>query len=96
MPSPISHKKITRSHSSLIEAAEGIVKKAIQMNEVTKISFGIIKKINIGKPRIKFLTITGGVKAIVRGNAYVQEIYFYTNDTKNTIEILTKTFHARY
>ena len=93
MPSPISHKKITRSHTSLIDAAEGLVKKATQMDEVSKISFGIIKKINIGKPRIKFLPITGGVKAIVRGNAYVREIYIYTNEPSLISKTLTDIFN---
>lgn len=93
MPSLISHKKITRSHTTLIDAAEGIVKKATQMSEVSKISFGIIKKISVGKPRIKFLPITGGVKAIVRGNAYVQEIYFYTSDKSGVSKTLTDIFN---
>lgn len=92
MSHSFTHKKITRSHTSLIEAAEGVVKCASQMTEVSKISLGIIKQINVGKPRIKFLPINGGVKASVRGNASIQEIFIYTSDTEKTVQILTKLF----
>ena len=92
MSSPISHKKITRNHTSLIDKAEGVVKKATQMSEVSKISLGIIKKINVGQPRIKFLPITGGVKAIIRGNTYIQEIFIYTSNTDKIIKTLTDAF----
>ena len=65
------------------------------MDEVSKISLGIIKQINIGKPRIKFLPINGGVKAVIRGNASIQEIFIYTNAPANTIKILTKLFEDK-
>jgi hypothetical protein len=92
MPHSFSHKKLTRSHTTLIEAAEDIVKKATQMIEVSKVSLGIIKQISVGKPRIKFLPITGGIKATIRGNASIQEIFIYTNDPKKTIGVLTELF----
>lgn len=90
-----SHKKLTRSHTTLIDGAINIVKHATTMTEVSKISLGIIKKISIGKPRIKFLPITGGVKSIIRGNAYIQEIFIYTNNPENTTKALTKIFEGK-
>jgi hypothetical protein len=95
MPHPLSSKKITRSHTTLIDGAINVVRHAVKMPEVSKVSLGIIKKISIGKPRIKFLPITGGVKAIVRGNAYVQEIFIYTSDDKKTVAVLTKLFENK-
>ena len=95
MPHPLSSKKLTRSHTTLIDGAIRVVKRAVEMSEVSKVSLGIIKKISIGKPRIKFLPITGGIKAIVRGNAYVQEIFIYTSDDKKTVAILTKFFEGK-
>lgn len=95
MPHPLSHKKLTRSHTTLIDSAIDIVKHAVEMPEVSKVSLGIIKKLSVGKPRIKFLPITGGVKAIVRGNAYIQEIFIYTKDDKKTIAVLTRLFEGK-
>ena len=84
---------MTRSHTSLIEAALPVVKKASQMPEVSKISLGIIKQINIGKPRIKFSTITGGIKAVIRGNASIQEIFIYTKESDLVSDTLDKLFN---
>lgn len=95
MSHSLSHKKLTRSHTTLIDGATKVVKQAVEIPEVSKVSLGIIKKISIGKPRIKFLPITGGIKAIVRGNAYIQEIFIYTKDSKKTISILTKVFEGK-
>ncbi len=90
-----THKKLTRSHTSLIEAAESVVKRATEMSEVSKISLGVIKSISVGKQRIKFLPMTGGVRAIIRGNASIQEIFIYTMDDDKTIKILTGVFESK-
>jgi hypothetical protein len=95
MPHPFSHKKLTRSHTSLIEAAEEVVKHATEMSEVSKISLGVIKSISVGKQRIKFLPITGGIRAIIRGNASIQEIFIYTTDENKTIKVLTELFEGK-
>jgi hypothetical protein len=95
MSHPLSHKKLTRSHTTLIDSAIDVVKCAVEMPEVSKVSLGIIKKLSVGKPRIKFLPITGGIKAVVRGNVYIQEIFIYTTDNKRTTTILTKLFEGK-
>lgn len=84
-------KKITATHTSIIEAALPVVEAAERLLEVTKISLGIIKQIGIsrGQHRIKFQPITGGWKLTVRGSSSVQEIYIYSEsavDTKNSLE----------
>jgi len=91
----LTHKKLTRSHTSLIEAAERVVKRATEMPEVSKISLGIIKQISVGKPRIKFLPMTGGIRAIIRGNASIQEIFIYTTDEDKTVKVLTELFEGK-
>ena len=95
MPTKFSSKKLTRSHTSLIEAAEDVIKYATEMSEVSKISLGVIKQITVGKQRIKFLPITGGIKAIIRGNASIQEIFIYTKETKLVTKTLTSFFENK-
>lgn len=75
-----THKKITRSHTSTIAKAEEVVAMIQKLPEVTKISLGIIKHIGVGKPTVKFHEITGGFKAVIRGNISIQEIFVYTKD----------------
>ncbi|MEI6042037.1 MAG: DUF2103 domain-containing protein [bacterium] len=95
MAPKFSSKKLTRSHTTLTDAAGVIVKHASQMPEVSKISLGIIKPISVGKQRIKFLPITGGVKSIIRGNSSIQEIFIYTKEPKTTIKVLTDYFNSK-
>ena len=85
--------KITGSHSSAIEAAIPVLKKADKIDEVTKISLGIIKVINRANNRsIKFSPIIGGIRAVVRGNISIQEIYIYTESPDHTEGELKKAF----
>lgn len=86
--------KITDSHSSTTEAADEVIKAAQKLKEISKIGIGIIKqtKSKGGKRGIKFLPITGGVKATVRGSGTVQEIYIYTKDVAFVTHYLSKIF----
>ena len=95
MSHSFTHKKLTRSHTSLIEAAEDVIKRATEMSEVSKISLGVIKQISVSRPRIKFLPMTGGVRAIIRGNASIQEIFIYTSNPKDTVKTLTNLFENK-
>lgn len=79
MPKP-DHKKITRSHTSAIEKAADVIAVIQKLPSVTKISLGIIKHIGVGKPTVKFHPITGGFKAVIRGNISIQEIFVYTKE----------------
>jgi hypothetical protein len=75
-----THKKLTRSHTSAIEKAEEVVAVIQKMPAVTKISLGIIKHIGVGKPAVKFHAITGGFRAVIRGNISIQEIFVYAKE----------------
>lgn len=85
---------ITDSHSTTTEASEEIIKAAQKLKEISKIGIGMIKttKSKGGKRAIKFLPITGGVKAIVRGSGTVQELYIYTSDIVFVTHYLSKIF----
>ena len=85
--------KITRAHCTVTPTAAKLVDEAHRLDEVQKISIGIIKHIgNGGERRLKFLPITGGIKAKVRGNAAVQEIYIYTRQPFTTRNKLLLAF----
>lgn len=76
--------KITKNHTTVIEAAARLVDRACELPEVTKVSLGIIKVIGKGMPNLKFLPINGGWRLVVRGNLGRQEIFVYTNDPEKT------------
>ena len=84
--------KTTRSHTSATEVSNEIIQAAEKIKEISKIGIGIIKitKSKGGKRGIKFLPITGGVKAVVRGSGTVQELFIYTNEIELVKEYLLK------
>jgi hypothetical protein len=85
--------KITNSHSTLTEVAEKLVYEAIKSPLISKIGIANITHIGGGgRKSLKFLPITGGIKAVVRGSGSVQELYIYTNKSTETKAELTKIF----
>ncbi len=84
--------KITNSHSSLTETAEKLVVKAVKLELISKISISTITHVGGGRKSLKFLPITGGVKAVVRGSGSVQDIYIYTTNPEVTKFDLEKIF----
>ncbi len=78
--------KLTRSHTTLIDAAVPVVEFLQNRPEVSKISLGLIKVIGKGPQNIKFHTLTGGWKLVIRGNISIQEIVVYTNSPESTRE----------
>ena len=84
--------KITCSHSTITETAAKVIQAAHTLDEVTKISAGIIKHVGGGEQRLKFLTIVGGIKAVVRGNGAVQEIFIWTKNPAETERTLLASF----
>ena len=85
---------ITDSHSSTTDASAEIIKQAKKLGSISKIGIGIIKvtKSKGGKRSIKFLPITGGVKASVRGSGTVQELFIYTKEIDLAKKYLSEVF----
>ncbi len=76
----ISASKLTRSHTTIIDAAIAVVKLAQKMPEVTKIALGVIKpNLPSGQKRVKCKPIQGGVQVTVRGTNSKQDLYVYTD-----------------
>ena len=85
---------ITDSHSSTTDASAEIIRQAKKLGVISKIGIGIIKvtKSKGGKRSVKFLPITGGVKASVRGSGTVQELYIYTKEVELVKKYLSEIF----
>ena len=84
--------KITRSHTTIIDQALPIINFIEKHAEVNKIGLGMIKKITVGNPRIKYLPITGGFKLVIRGRISIQEFYIYTKEPKLLQETISKKY----
>ncbi len=85
--------KITSSHTTMTDATLGVVDRANRLSEVTKIVLGVITPVRGGRRDLKFLTITGGVKAVVRGSGAVQDIYIYTKAPERVTNVLSGGFN---
>ncbi len=72
--------KLTRSHTTLIDAVVPLVDFLQACDAVSKISLGVIKTVGKGTPGLKFHAVTGGWKVVVRGNVSLQEMVVYTSD----------------
>jgi hypothetical protein len=84
--------KINSSHSTATQTATEVVSAAAKLTEVTKISLGIIEHIHGGRRSLKFLPMTGGIIAKIRGSGAIQEVYIYTTNPSATQQTLTKGF----
>jgi hypothetical protein len=85
---------ITDSHSSTTDASAELIKQARKLDVISKIGIGIIKvtKSKGGKRSVKFLPITGGIKASVRGSGTVQELFIYTKEIELVEKYLSQIF----
>ena len=70
--------KLTRSHTTVIDAVAPLVDLLQECQEVSKISLGMIKNIGKGQTGLKFHPVTGGWRVVVRGNTSLQELVVYT------------------
>jgi hypothetical protein len=84
MPAHRAGGKLTRSHTTLIDAAVPVVDHLQQRPEVSKISLGLIKSLGKGKAGLKFHEVVGGWRIVVRGNTSLQDLVVYTTDPART------------
>jgi len=84
-------KRVSKQHSTVIEAAHDVVKFLHTLPVVTKIALG---RIDVHLPptekRMKFSEIRGGLKLQIRGTNSIQQIMVYSTDVhsiKNRLEI---------
>jgi hypothetical protein len=84
MPAHRAGGELTRSHTTLIDAAVPVVDLLQARPEVSKISLGLIKNIGKGSTGLKFHPAVGGWRLVVRGSTSLQEIVVYTSDPAQT------------
>ncbi|PIT93319.1 MAG: hypothetical protein COU06_00370 [Candidatus Harrisonbacteria bacterium CG10_big_fil_rev_8_21_14_0_10_38_8] len=71
--------KISKSHSTVIEAGEPLVKRLKLLPYVEKIALGRISSGLLNAPkRIKYIRVRAGYKIFIRGTKTAQVIYVYT------------------
>jgi len=81
--------KFAPGHTTLIDAAELLVKVVHKAPETKRISIGkIISGLHSarGPARVKISDVSGGVKLFVRGNISCQELYIISSDVEKTKE----------
>ncbi|MCK5044191.1 hypothetical protein KAR26_00485 [Candidatus Parcubacteria bacterium] len=93
--SHISGKKIAKSHSTVIKAAEPVIRAALKLEEVSKIITGEIATIRNGTERIKFTGIPAGLKIMVRGVNARQQLFIYTSQPDSTQKKLEQVWQKK-
>ena len=87
--------KFGGNHSTVIPDAEVAVLAAKNSPHVTKYSLGIISPVRPSQPRLKFSSVSGGLKMQVRGINAVQIIWLYTTEPDKVITEITEKWNAR-
>lgn len=87
--------KVTRSHTTVIEAAIPAVSAAKESPHVSKIVIGVIKPTKTGQPHIKFTPIQAGLRMQVRGNSAVQIFFVYTGQPDDVMREITAKWEER-
>lgn len=90
----LAGKKISGSHSSLIDAAVGVIDVAISLDCVSKVVLGLIKRVKgpATTKSIKIVNIPAGIKVRIRGPKSVQELFIYTSRRQRVTDIITAVF----
>ena len=92
MTKKFAGKKITGSHTTVIDAAEKIISEILKDDSVEKISLGIIRQCRTrsGYQKIKIIKIPVGLKMVIRGNSYAQTIYLYIYMPERNNDLVSK------
>lgn len=84
--------KVTATHTTIIDVAEGMIAHAQNRREISKIVLGVITQVGTGKKRVRFTDITTGLLVTVRGSCTLQEIRVFTRNKTVTREALFRAF----
>ena len=87
-----SGRKVGGSHTTVIPAAEGLVKFLKKQKAVTKFTLGDIKQVGNGPFRISVKEITGGLEVKVRSARTIQTFKAYTSQGKFVARQLRREF----
>lgn len=86
--SHLSGKKISKSHSTIIDAAKKLASLLVASPLVEKLSIGEIRVIGNGPKRIKAVRSSAGIKLTVRGRNSVQYFFVYTSKSQEVEKMI--------
>lgn len=92
MPIAARSQKVTRSHRTLTETSAEVASILDKLEAVSKISLGSIRHVPGGRRDVKFHSMTGGIKVVVRGNGAVHDLYVYTTEPEMVRQQLEEKF----
>jgi hypothetical protein len=81
-------KKFSRRHSTVIQDAVLLLRKAKSLPHVSKIVLAEINRCRPGEPHLRFAPIPAGFKLMVRGRTAVQIFFVYTTNPTTTQQSL--------
>lgn len=76
--------KLAPSHSTFIKQADALRRHAARLDDVTKISAGIITPSGVAPIYIRFIQESGALLLRVRGNNAVQDVRIYSKNHLQT------------
>ena len=89
----LAGKKITKSHSTIIKAADKLITKLIKSPLIGKVSIGQIKVIGAGPQKIKIIEQPAGLKLTVRGSTSIQNFFIYTDQKSATTGLINSLWN---
>lgn len=92
----VGGKKISKSHTTIIDESDIIIKKARKLEDVSKVIVSQIKVIRNGPRRIKISKVEAGLKIMVRGIGSRQNLFVYTKEKDKTESILKDAWNKKY
>jgi len=87
--------KFNGRHSTVIPSAIPAVEAAKACKHVTKIALGLITPTKLADERLKFTSVSGGLKMQVRGTHAIQIFWLYTSRPDDVIEEITRKWDTR-
>ena len=87
--------KFNGRHSTVIPSAIPAVEAAKACQHVTKIALGLITPTKLAEERLKFTSVSGGLKMQLRGTHAIQIFWLYTSRPDDVIEEITRKWVTR-
>jgi len=87
--------KFNGRHSTVIPSAIPAVEAAKACQHVTKIALGLITPTKLAEERLKFTSVSEGLKMQVRGTHAIQIFWLYTSRPDDVIEEITRKWDTR-
>ncbi len=91
----LSGKKISKKHSTVIDAAQKIISLLVNNPLVNRLSIGEIRVIGNGPKRIKIVHFPAGIKLTIRGRNSVQYFFIYTKKSQEVEKLINNFWNKK-